>query len=401
MKKIYASQLEVGIRLPCDVYNEQGTLLWVEGSIVKNQKQIKKLVDEGYRSDLQEWIPPNTASRVTDDPEELKDCVKIKKVFVYATVIDALVEIQLPLNYIFEVFKGDSQLKEKKNLTAQVDAVVDVILDVCEKHPLEAIATIHLFSQGKYTILHAIHAAVVTTLICRALKLEDEQTRTLASAALTADGSIVKLTEMSLKQSNSLNPDQQVEFDNHPYNSLILLTRAGVRNDEWLDSVYMHHEHLDGSGFPRGLNGEEISLGARILAIADAYVSVILPKKALSQPVDSPTALRWLFKKNVKRLDTSIIADMIKYFGLIPPGTLVSLKRGGIGLVLMFDDEIGKPIIVKVGEDQSKFSSEFGVARCQSVSAIIRAPVNIPKRIFKLWSDWENQPPEEENKKLG
>jgi len=124
-------------------------------------------------------------------------------------VLDALVEIQLPLNYIFDVFKSYAFYKEKHNLTNQINSVVDVILDVCEKHPDESLATINMFvAQGRYIILHAIAKSVMAGLICQLLDLPDEQKRSCVSAALTANGSIIKLMETLCKQNGPMLADQ-------------------------------------------------------------------------------------------------------------------------------------------------------------------------------------------------
>lgn len=264
MKKIFASQVTVGMKLPCDIYNDKGVLLWVQDSEVKTEQQAQKLIKEGFRSDLQEWIPTKTGAKVTDVINDKEIPVELKKTFVYNTVLDALIEIQLPLNYIFDVFKTDSFFKEKQPLTTQINAIIDVILDICEKHPDEAIATVHMYSQGKYSILAALHKSIIATLCCQAVKLSYSKTRSIACAALTANASIVKLTDALIKQARQMSQDQISEYQGAPSNSLLLLTRCGVRDEVWLDSIYMHKEKLDGTGFPRGLKEGDIPPGARI-----------------------------------------------------------------------------------------------------------------------------------------
>ncbi|MDH3325842.1 MAG: hypothetical protein OEM38_03890, partial [Gammaproteobacteria bacterium] len=302
MKKIIASQVKVGMNLSCDIFNETGVLLWVAGSVVKNEQQAKKLAKEGYRSDLQEWIHVTTPRKASDPNGDGQD-VKVEKNYVYTTVLDAFLEIQLPLIYILDVFKSDSFFKDKHDLTHQISSVVDVILDVCEKHPAETIATMHMYHEGRQTILSAIYNCALTALLCREIKLTEDEIRIYASAALTANSSIVKLQDSLLYQKISLTNAQKEQTINHPYESLILLTRAGVRDDRWLDAIFMHHEYLDGSGYPRGLVGDEISIGARVLCIADAYLRLILPRKSIGPP----TALKTLYKMYIKRLDKSIV----------------------------------------------------------------------------------------------
>ena len=385
MKKIIAAQVKVGMHLSCDVFNEEGVLLWASGSIVKNETQAAKLAKQGFRSDLQEWIPADTARKITTEVAEKP--VKEKKTYVYSTVLEAILEIQLPLTYILDVFKSDSFHKDKKDLTKQIQFVVDVILDITEKHPEETIATIHMHHQAKFTVISATYNCVLTALLCRALKMSKEDIQIYASAALTANGSIVKLQDALLNQKTGLTSAQKEQTMNHPYESLILLTRAGVREDKWLDAVFMHHEYMDGSGYPRGLSGEDIGVGARVLAVADAYLKLILPKKS----IDPPTALKTIYKRYSKRLDKNIVMALVKLFGIVPPGTIVDLKEGGIGVVLKHTDDPNKPLITKVGDKITNFYSEFNITRRYGIAGVIRKPENVPKKLFKLWALYQKE----------
>lgn len=384
MKKIFASQIEVGMTLPCDIYNEKGVLLWAAGSTVKNENQVAKLVKHGYRSELQEWIPGKGSGKGVDGGKKEG---RVQKSYVYNTVLEALLEIELPLNYIFDVFKADSFFKEKRDLTAQINAVVDLIMDVCIKHEAETIGTIHLYRQSKFTVLNAIYNAIVAIFICRSIGVKEKYQRIIAGAALTSNGSIVKLTETLCTQQRKMSKEQHLEMKNHPENSLMLLTRAGVRDGMWLDTVYMHHELVDGSGYPRGVKDEEIPIGAKILAVADAYVTMILPKQAMQLAVPPPTALVRLFQNNAKSLDAKIMGKLIKRFGMYPPGTFVNLKDGGIGVIIKGADN--NPIVTKVGDKITNFYSEFSLTAHYSIAEIINTPPQLPKKFFKLWADAE------------
>ena len=397
MKKIFASQVEVGMRLSCDIYNDKGVLLWVAGSEIKTEQQANKLVKDGFRSDLQEWVPANTGNKVSEPLDVIADTVQVKKIYVYETVLDALTEIQLPLNYIFDVFKADAFHKDKRNLTHQIDAVVDVIMDVSEKHPDESLATINMFvAQGKYIIIHAIAKSVMAGIICEMLDLPEEQKKSCVSAALTANSSIVKLMETLCKQRGSMSIDQTTEYEGHPFNSLTLLTRAGVRDEEWLDNVLMHHEYFDRSGFPKGMGPDEITVTARIVAVADIYVTMIMPKQIMQQAIDPPSAFKRLYKQYGKRLDASIIADIIKRFGIMPPGTFVKLKDGKIGIVVGGSEDKSKPIVTKVGDDITKFYTEFDLTGQYKIVGILHPPSKMPKRLFKLWRLYEDSKKQEE-----
>jgi len=385
LKKIFASQVKVGMELPCDIYNKDGVLLWVAGSIIKNVGQAEKLAEEGFRTELQEWIPvrrsPKAANGSGADPT--------KRTYIYNTVVDAILEILLPVNYIMDVFKTDTFFKEKRNLTPQIDAVVDVVIDICKNHEDEAIGTMHMFREGKFIILNAIYNCIMTVIICKSINVKEKYQRKLAAAALTSNASMVKLIDNLCSQKVAMSAEQKLEYRGHPENSVMLLTRAGVRDSVWLDTVYMHHELLNGSGFPRGLKDEAIPVGARILGIADAYVNLILPKHMMLQAISPPQALAKLFKKNLKVFDKKIMSKGINRLGAIPPGTFVLLKDGGIGVVINNSGESKKPVITKVGENITRFYSDFPLIARFSVKEVIPPPMQVPKKLFKLWASFD------------
>jgi len=385
LKKIFASQVKVGMELPCDVYNKDGVLLWVAGSTVKSTRQAEKLANDGYRTELQEWIVNKGLSKVVNG-----DTVgSTRRSYNYNTVVDAILELQLPVNYIFDVFKTDNFFKEKRNLTPQIDAVVDAIIDMCDNHEDETIGTIHMFREGKFGILNAVYNCIMTVIICKSIKVKDKYQRSLAAAALTANGSIVKLMDGLCTQKTNMSNEQKQEYQIHPENSVMLLTRAGVRDPVLLDTVYMHHELLDGSGFPRGIKDDQIPVGARVLAIADAYVNLILPKQSMQQALSPPKALVHLFKKNSKRFDRKIMNKGISRLGAIPPGTFVELKDGGVGIVLNNNGDAKTPVITKVGDSITRFYSEFPFTARFSVERVIPPPMQVPKKLFKLWASFE------------
>ena len=374
------------MELPCDIYNKEGVLLWVAGSIVKNNSQADKLAREGYRTELQEWVTHKTGSKVANGDAT----VSSKRSYVYKTVVDAILEIQLPVNYIFDVFKTDSFFKQKRNLTPQIEAAVDVIMDICAHHEEEAVGTMHLFREGKFIILNAIYNAIMTVIICKSVGVKEKYQRTLAAAALTSNASVVKLMDTLCSQKTPMTTEQEQEYKAHPENSVMLLTRAGVRDNIWLDSVYMHHELLNGSGFPRGVKDSDVPVGARILVIAEAYVNLILPKQIMQQAPAPSKALVMLFKKNLKVYDKKIMSKAISRLTALPPGTFVSLKDGGVGVVTGVDRKLEKPIVTKVGDNISRFYSAFPLTARLAIADVIPPPIQVPKKLLRLWAAAEN-----------
>ena len=112
----------------------------------------------------------------------------------------------------------------------------------------------------------------------------------------------------------------------------MLLKAAGVEDPLWLDAVLHHHERLDGSGYPHGLMGRDIGDGARLLAVVDIFSAMVRPR-AYREAVIARNALRNLFMERGTAVDTELPGLLVKEIGVFPPGTVVRLASGEVGVV--------------------------------------------------------------------
>ena len=120
---------------------------------------------------------------------------------------------------------------------------------------------------------HNKRVTAYTIAMARAMNLPDEQVRMIGRGALLHDIGKVAIPDAILRKPGRLTPEEQMVLREHP-----LLGYQMFRKIPFLqpaaEIVYSHQEHYDGSGYPRGLKGEEIPLGARIFAIADSFDAI-------------------------------------------------------------------------------------------------------------------------------
>ncbi|HET7748859.1 MAG TPA: diguanylate cyclase [Terriglobales bacterium] len=125
---------------------------------------------------------------------------------------------------------------------------------------------VHAASHGEAVAKHA-------RMVGRALGMEADELADLVYAGRVHDVGKIFLPEKILNKPGGLTEDEYYLVKMHPkVGGEILATIPGSRRlREWVEH---HHENFDGSGYPAGLRGEEIPLGARILHVADAYVNM-------------------------------------------------------------------------------------------------------------------------------
>jgi putative nucleotidyltransferase with HDIG domain len=115
---------------------------------------------------------------------------------------------------------------------------------------------------------HSRRVTAYTVHIARAMGLGPETIRTLARGAFLHDIGKMAIPDAILRKPARLTPEETELMKEHSYLGYRMLKKITFLADA-ADIVYAHQEHWDGSGYPRGLKGEEIPLGARIFAVSD------------------------------------------------------------------------------------------------------------------------------------
>ncbi|HWF61268.1 MAG TPA: HD domain-containing phosphohydrolase [Nitrospira sp.] len=123
---------------------------------------------------------------------------------------------------------------------------------------------------------HGQETAAVALRIGHAANLDNEVLHQLKLAALLHDIGILMLPPRLRTGRSLLDPDSYVTIQNHPRLGANLLEPFSFLRDASI-MIAHHHERWDGSGYPYGLRGEFIPLGARILAVADAFEAIQVP----------------------------------------------------------------------------------------------------------------------------
>ena len=117
---------------------------------------------------------------------------------------------------------------------------------------------------------HTVRVAELTVGIARELDMPAPMLRYLARAGLLHDVGKLHIPDAILLKPGPLTDEEWVVMKTHPQMGLDILRRMGKFEKE-AEVVLSHHERIDGSGYPQQLKGDDIPLGARILAVADTY----------------------------------------------------------------------------------------------------------------------------------
>ena len=120
---------------------------------------------------------------------------------------------------------------------------------------------------------HSKRVTAFTIAIARAMELPHDHIRVMARGAFLHDIGKMAIPDAILRKPGRLSPEEQEIMRQHAQLGYRMLRRIPFLR-EAADIVYSHQERFDGTGYPRGLKGDQIPLGARIFAIADTFDAI-------------------------------------------------------------------------------------------------------------------------------
>jgi len=152
---------------------------------------------------------------------------------------------------------------------------------------------------------HGRRTATVALLIGRAMAMDPDELHALKLAAFLHDIGLLMVPQRLMAERRHVDLDSYVAIQNHPRLGAALLEPFSFLKDA-STIIAHHHERWDGTGYPYGIRGQFIPLGARILAIADAFDAIHVPK-ADSSEIRERIAYRILRIASGTQFDPSLV----------------------------------------------------------------------------------------------
>lgn len=317
MKKLSSADVTLGIPLPWHIYSDSGRLLLRKGYVIDDRRVVQRLMELGAYRSLGKRPPPEFV--LATAPGEAGPG---------ATAFQEVAQFKRRLKAIFARLEQANGAE----VAAPTLQLARDLQRLCDRNADAALAALHIDLNDHYPICHPLHAAMVTELLARQNGLDTDQRLPLVAGALTHDVGILAMQDELESCRGPLSPTQWEAVRSHPEHGAAMLREHGVSDPTWLFAVAHHHERIDGTGYPAALAGDALPLSARILAIADTFSSMVRPRPYRDAYL-ARDGLRCLFKERGGKLDGEQVGHLIKAVGVYPPGSLVRLRSGQIGVV--------------------------------------------------------------------
>lgn len=166
-----------------------------------------------------------------------------------------------------------------------------------------------------YTEGHARRVMLYSEWIGAALQLPSRELEKLKIAALLHDVGKIGISNDLLNKPGKLTAEEFDQIKKHPENAKKILTNLSDFNDIVM-MTYMHHEHFDGSGYPQGLKGDEITYGAHIIQVADAY-DAMTSDRSYRKAMTHEAAIQVLLEASGNQFHPDVVAAAVAILNLI------------------------------------------------------------------------------------
>ncbi|MDD2880791.1 MAG: DUF3391 domain-containing protein [Rhodoferax sp.] len=271
-----------------------------------------------------------------------------------------------------------------------VQQATKLVKDIADAILIAPELAIHVMGDkmgGEELYFHSLNVTMLSIMMARDLKLPHDVVGVLGVGAIMHDIGRKEVPNKILLKTEALTQAERNFYEMHCQFGVEIGQRMQLPPAA-LTIIREHHELYDGTGYPAKLKGESINLLARIVVIANYYDELCNPP-ALADALTPHEALSLMFAKYRSKFDPKLLQVFIRCLGVYPPGTIVQLSNGALGMVATVNTARPmKPVVMVYDADVPKDEAilldmeretEFNIAKA------IR-PAQVPREVYNYLS---------------
>lgn len=164
--------------------------------------------------------------------------------------------------------------------------------------------------KDKYTRGHSERVARISVAIGRQMNLPEDELETLRMSALLHDVGKIAIDDSILKKPAALTDEEFEIMKTHPQKGYKIMSQIPAMKD-FLPGMYMHHEMVNGKGYPQGLTGDQIPLQAKIVSVADTFDAMTIDRP-YSKGMLLPDAIERIRSFINTRYDPEVVEALVR-----------------------------------------------------------------------------------------
>ena len=215
----------------------------------------------------------------------------------------------------------------------QMNLVADIILDEVLDNNDVIYNMLDLKEHDNYTYVHSVNVCIISTIMGKQLGLPRDRLKELAMGTLLHDLGMIYIDPEILNKMTHLTPEEAKQVQEHAQLGFERLRTYSGLSILSAHVAYQHHEREDGSGYPRGLKGDEIHIYAKIAAVADSF-DAMTSNKLYRDPLWSHEAIAELRASAPLKYDRKAVAALSWSVAPYPVGSVLLLNTGEKAVVV-------------------------------------------------------------------
>ena len=297
----FALYFRVGADQPYVLYCEKKTEFTKEAKRRLLQNKVHQLfISTTDRTTYSRYLAENLAE-ILQDP---KLTVREKSAILYDSA-QAVVE-------------GVLKEPEKREHIDQGKAIVQRTVEFMRSEEFLLEHLLRTISCDYYLYTHSVNVVAYAIALAMRAGYGDAATlREVANGALLHDVGETVLNRKTANKAGALTAKEWQEVKRHPEEGFKILEKTGALGEIALDIVLHHHEKLDGTGYPEGLSGEDVSVFVRIVAIADIF-DALTTERHHQKARTTFEALKIMGDSMADELDGELFRHFVGMMGLSP-----------------------------------------------------------------------------------
>lgn len=221
------------------------------------------------------------------------------------------------------------RMLDMNNIRQAVDSTVDSVLR--NENALLLLSKIK--HKDDYTAEHCINVSILAAAFGKHLGLLEDEIRVLALSGMMHDVGKMRIDDAILNKPGALTPEEFDIMKKHTTFGRDILVSLPSLEHAAVDVAYSHHERMDGEGYPRGLSSQQIPLFAKMIGLVDTY-DAITSSRVYDKGRASMQALQIIHRNKGTQFDEELAVEFIRMIGVYPPGSIVELENGEVGIVV-------------------------------------------------------------------
>jgi HD-GYP domain-containing protein (c-di-GMP phosphodiesterase class II) len=289
-----------------------------------------------------ELLPPGIAVQTYVDQVSVEEEVPIAQAAVKhaSTLLENLVK-DIRLGQSFEI--------------ERVEEIVADMVESIVRNPDAAMWVARLREEDISTYGHGLQVSVYLTSFGRHLGFPKAQLEQLAQIGLLLDIGKIRLPRYLLEKQGRLTAEEYEEAKRHVTHGIEILSQTPNVDPEVLEGIEQHHERMNGSGYPKGFEGNEIGVYGRMAGIVDTFAA-LTNHRPYAAAASSYEALRSISGWAGDFFHEPLVQQFVSSIGVFPVGSLIELSTGEVAIVVAHNKvrRLKPRVLVVTGPDKTR-----------------------------------------------